>query len=138
MPDQGDYEKIPRPESIQRLLKYLAGSRAVLDIRREHDQVIRVERAKYGPLIVFMTNIYTVSLSDVHEIISEAGELDAIVTMSAWNGYTSEAKQACKEMGIGLFQFKEFLGAVYYDGQEYLDYIPPEERKRREQHRKRD
>ena len=79
-----------------------------------------------------MTNIYVVGLADVYEILSGDDQLNAIVTMSGWNGYTTEAKKQCKEVGVGLFKFGEFLGAVYYGGSEYLDYIPPDERERRE------
>ena len=75
-----------------------------------------------------MTNIYIVGLADVYEILTQAHPLDAIVTMSAWNSYTTEAEAYCKEQSIGLFKFKEFLGAVYYEGDKYLDYIPPDER----------
>lgn len=131
MPEQGRYEKLPRPESIAKLIEYLSASRAVADVTRESEQVISVKRAKHVPLRVFVTNIYIVGLADVYEILAQAGDVDAIVTMSSWNGYTSEAKLSCKEQGIGLFKFNEFLGAVHHDGNQYLDYVPPDERKRK-------
>ena len=128
MPEQGRYEKLPRPESIETFIRYLNSNMTVSNIERKGTQVIHVERVNHPPLLVFMTNIYIVGLADVHEILSETSEVGAIVTMSGWNGYTSEAKLFCKEQGIGLFKFNEFLGAVYYDGKEYLEYISPDER----------
>lgn len=128
MPEQGRYERVPRPESMNKLIQYLGTSKAVANVKRESGQVVNIERVKHSPLRAFMTNVYIVSLANVHEILNEAGELDAIVTMSAWNGYTSEAKDFCIEQNIGLFKFKEFLGAIYYDGNRYLNYISPDER----------
>ena len=128
MPEQGRYEKVPRPESIEQLARYLRSSNAVEAVALESGQLIVVSRVKYSPLRAFMTNVYIVSLADVHEILTQASEIDAIVTMSAWNGYTAEAKAFCKEQRIGLFKFKEFLGAVHYDGDRFVNYVPPDER----------
>lgn len=131
MPEQGRYKKVPRPESIEKFVEYLQSRRAVQAVERVRNQLLLVNRVKQAPLRVFMTNIYIVGLADVYEILAEAHPLDAIVTMSAWNGYTAEAKAHCREQNIGLFKFKEFLGAVHYEGDNYLDYIPPDERKKR-------
>ena len=40
MPEQGRYEKIPRPESIEKFLQYLSGSSAVDDLVRESNQIV--------------------------------------------------------------------------------------------------
>ncbi len=137
MPDQGRYEKVPRPESIEKFVKYLQSSNAVKAVVRESDQLLIVERVKHPPLRVFMTNVYIVGLADVYDISTQAGEVDAIVTMSEWNGYTAEAKASCKERNIGLFKFREFLGAIYYDGEQYFDYIPPDQRQLRQRRNQR-
>lgn len=137
MPELGRYEELPRPESIAKLIQYLEASKPVTEVKRESEQVIYIERVKHSPLRVYMTNLYVVALSDVYEILNQGNELDAIVTMSAWNGYTSEAKKSCKEKGIGLFRFNEFLGAIYYDGNRYFDYISPEEREQARRRQKR-
>ena len=131
MPEQGYYEKVPRPESIDALVKYLESTKIVQGVQREGGQSILVRRIERPALRTFMTNIYIVGLADVHEIFTEINNLDAIVTMSAWNSYTAEAKVLCRERNVGLFTFKEFLGAVYYVGSRYLDYIPPDEREHR-------
>ena len=131
MPEQGRYEKVPRPESIKKFVEYLQSSNAVEAVVCESNQLLSVERVKHPPLRVFMTNAYIVTLVDVHEILAQAGKVDAIVAMSEWNSYMAEAKTFCKERRIGLFKFKEFLGAVYYDGDRYLDYVPPDEREHR-------
>jgi len=133
MPDEGRYKEIPRPDSINKLVEYLSSSNAVDTISRESDQVIYVERTNHPPIRIYMTNTYIVGLADVYEIIRQVDELDAIVTMSIWNSYTGEAKDTCKKEGIGLFTFKEILGAVYHRGKRFLDYIPPDEREQNQQ-----
>lgn len=126
MPDLGIYEKMPRPESREQLIKYLKGSQVIVDVEDELYQIINVTRKGKTSLRTFLTNIYIVSLADVYEIMSDNPDINAIVTMSAWNGYSIEAKSACKQRGVGLFTFKEFLGAVYYNGKRFVDYTPPE------------
>jgi len=132
MPSYGKYEKVPNPKSIQAFIKYLKTNNVVTEVEQESEQVIQIKRKKHCPLMVFMTNIYIVSLADVQEILTQKDRFDAIVTMSLWNSYTSEAKEFCKERRIGLFMFKEFLGAVHYDGNRYLNYIHPDERKKKQ------
>src|SRR5690348_16039997 len=108
MPDYGYSEKQPRPAAISKLIQYLDGNPVINNVSRTGPQMIHIEREEHSSLRVYLTNIYTVSESDLFEILSENPLVDAIVTMSAWNGYTSGAKEFCKERSIGLFKFKEF------------------------------
>lgn len=127
MPDVGYYAKKPRPESVNKLVEYLDGNDVVSSAKIVDDQHLVIERTGAKPeLSVFLTNIYILGVADVNDIYwSEGGKVDAIVTMSAWNGYSHEAKAWCREKGCGLFTFKEFLGAVYFSGEKFLDYTPP-------------
>lgn len=134
MPDLGKYEKVPRPDSIQALIKYLKSNPRVTSVEHDNGQILRISRRGLSSINVYMTNIYIVGEAEAHDIISSNPNLNAIVTMSAWNGYSRDAKTTCKTKGIGLFKFGEFLGATYYEGQQFLDYIPPEQR---EQNRRR-
>jgi len=130
MPELGKYEKLPRPDSIKAFIKYLSSNPVVQNIAQEDTQLVSIKRGGKTELKVFMTNIYIVGMADVYDILSEVDHVDAIITMSAWNGYTNEAKSECKRKHIGLFKFKEFMGAVYFDGNRFLDYIHPDDRKR--------
>lgn len=133
MPDQGYYEKRPRQESIDALSKYLRSNAVVRETNQLDEHRFLVIRNEKPDLNVYLTNIYIVGEADVIEILAEAPDTNAIVTMSAWNSYSNDAKSYAKEQGIGLFKFGEFLGAIYYVGQRFLDYEPPsdEERARR-------
>lgn len=126
MPELGRYKKLPRSESRETFLRYLKNSPVVQDVIEVSYQVIVVKRKRKSPIKSFLTNVYIVSLADVYEITAENPDIKAIVTMSAWNGYTREAKDHCVQRGIGLFRFSEFFGAVYYDGKAFLSYTPPE------------
>jgi hypothetical protein len=42
---------------------------------------------------LYVCNIYQLGVADVEEVLDEVGSVDAIVTMSAWNRYSPEAKE---------------------------------------------
>ncbi len=123
-------KKVPRPESIKALIQYLSSNPLVLEVEHTSEQKLLVRRKGKSDLRVFMTNIYIVGISDVHDILSVAPGADAIVTMSAWNGYTQDAKDSCKRQKIGLFLFTEFLGAIYYEGAKFINYTTPDKSKK--------
>ena len=140
MPDSGYYEKIPRPESIAHFEKVISDHKMVMMLDKVEEQVYFVLRRGKPAIKVFLTNIYIVSTTDVFEITSSHDGITCIVTMSMWNSYSSDAKEYAKEKGIrgvstlkknqlGLFRFGEFMGALYYEGNKFLDYIPPERRR---------
>lgn len=130
MPDGNPrYQKVPRPESIEKLLGYLKGNKRVKRVSGLDAQNYEIIRDSGVSLIVHLTNTYIVGEADVYEILSGNGDIKCIVTMSAWNSYTASAKEMCRERGVGLFTFTEFLGAVYYDGRKFVDYTPPKTRR---------
>ncbi|MCD5077640.1 hypothetical protein [Enterococcus gallinarum] len=94
------------------------------EIIRKHDKVRLLEKIdeylycltlynskKYK---VYITNLYTVGIADVIEL-SQTYDINAIVTMSSWNSYTLEAKKYGQDIGIGVFIFKELMGAINFD-----------------------
>lgn len=131
MPEFGRYEKLPRPESIAKFVQFLQGNKVVRQTDILGRQVLRVDRKGLSSITLFMTNVYIVGEADVYEITSAVPQLNSIVTMSAWNSYTQQAKSLCLTMDIGLFKFREFLGAVYQEGDDFLNYISPAEREAR-------
>lgn len=138
MPEQGQYEKLPRPSSIAAFTRYLSSNPMVAQVERLDEQIILVRRIGKSDLRVYLTNVYIVGLADVHEILFLESDIDAIVTMSAWNSYSREAKEHCRRLKVGLFKFKEFLGAVYYDGKQFFDYTPPGKGRERKDSRHRE
>lgn len=125
MPEGGKYEKLPRPDSIKAFIKYVSSKTFVKNIEKLDLQILKINREEKSSIIVYLTNIYVVSEADVIEILSDNPNIDCIVTVSAWNKYTKTANSEAKKNNIGLFKFKEFLGAVYYDGESFVNYEPP-------------
>ena len=62
---------------------------------------------------VLLVNVYTLGLADVIEARNEFPELNHVVTASAWNSYTKEAKQTAAANGMGVFVVGEFMGAIH-------------------------
>ena len=125
MPELGRYKKIPRPESVGYFIKLTKNHNVVSNVTKIADYVFLIERENKPPINVFLTNIYIVGVADVHEIISSNSQVNCIVTVSSWNSYTRDAKELCKNLGIGLFVVSEYCGALYYAGNKFINYMPP-------------
>jgi predicted RNase H-like nuclease (RuvC/YqgF family) len=126
MPELGKYEKMPRPESIDYFIRIVSSKEFVQKVEPLRRQVYRIVRKDKHDIVVFLTNVYIVGEADVYEITSENKDINSIVTVSAWNSCSRDAKQLAKTMNIGLFDMKEFLGAIYYAGTSFTNYTPPE------------
>ena len=127
----------PEPTAIAALCRYLKGNPVVSEIDQVEYCLLVVRRNDKNDLKVFLTDTYILGETDIHEVLAQHNDLDAIINMSVWNRYTGSAKALCKGRGIGLFSFKEFLGAVHYSGKSFVDYEPPidEERDNKERSR---
>jgi hypothetical protein len=123
MPDSDPrYEKTPRPESIDYFITAVSGHSKVMKVETVSNILYRILRFDLPNIKVFLTNIYTVSLADVIEILGNNEGINTIITMSVWNSYTEEAKKYCISQNIGLFQFVEFMGALNFEGIKFIDY----------------
>lgn len=74
-----------------------------------------IKRINGKDVNVLVNNIYTLGLADYYEIVNTYGSIDAIVIMSNWNGYTTQAKSIARKENIAILGFTEFLGAMNYD-----------------------
>ncbi len=76
-----------------------------------------------------MTNIYVVSQAEVIEIMAQHElKIDAIITISSWNSYSNLGKEIAKENEIALFIMNEFMGALNFDGKQFINYLTPSQR----------
>ncbi|MFJ5623386.1 hypothetical protein ACIQD3_11730 [Peribacillus loiseleuriae] len=132
MPEYGYYKKIPRPESIEYFKTTLKGHSKVSDITQLETQLFKITKTNDKEFLVHLTNFYIVGEAEVYEILSNHSDikLDAIVTISNWNQCTSDGKIVAKQNDIGLFVMSDFLGAINYDGQNFINYISPAELER--------
>jgi hypothetical protein len=120
------YEKVPRPESILFFEKGIRAHKVVSSSDKLQELFYNIKRTGgKSELKIFLTNLYIVGIADVHEILGGYPKVNGIVTMSAWNSYSNEAKAFCKSSSIGLFRYNEFYGALYYDEDKFYNYETP-------------
>lgn len=128
MPEGGYYEKRPRPEHREFLSKRLASTPVVSRVEEVDDFHFVVERPGKSTLRIYLTNKYILSVADIMEILNDSPETTCIVSTMDYNQYSPEAKAYCAEQGVGLFKAVELFGAVYRDGTDFLNYVPPKRR----------
>jgi hypothetical protein len=105
------------------LFKQYLGTKAdVTGVNELAGGVFLVDRRGMSSLRVLLVDIYTVSESDVVELLSADPEASAIVTASVWNGVTPQAKELGRSSGVGVFGWREFMKAVHRDGEQFLAF----------------
>lgn len=123
MPEGGRYGKIPRPESIQYFLDAIGRHNKVRKIEQVEEQLFEITKTNGRKVLVHLTNIYVVSEAEVIEIMSSHNRIDAIVTISTWNSYSVSGKEVAKANKIGLFLMDEFMGALNFEGNLFINYL---------------
>lgn len=115
---------LPRPESVLFFEQAIIKHDKVISLEKIDDYHYCLNLTNSRSYKVYLTNIYTVGLADVVEL-STTFELDAIVTMSMWNSYSLDAKKYGQDIGVGVFIFRELMGAINFEKPEeyYSDII---------------
>jgi len=105
-----------RPAQREMFRTYLLSKQVITDVSELRPGVFVVKKKGVREFLVRLVDIYTVSVADVARLLSEEPTISAIVTSSVWNSFTSDAVTFANEQGIGLFGFREFMGAVHRQG----------------------
>lgn len=117
----------PLPQGIQQLVEILETKPTVKRVEYIKEQILIARRKNFhNDLTIYVVDAYVLGEGATHEIISNNSGINTILVLSRWNQYSSKAKKLAKEYNIALFTYNELMGAVYYNGKSYLDYIPPE------------
>ncbi|MET9564987.1 hypothetical protein [Streptomyces tauricus] len=114
------------PANLAYAKNTLLSHRRVSRIERVCESILRIHRREHPPVDIVFVDAYTLGVAGLQQTLSWHSNVDAIVNMGAYNHYTGEAKDAATGMGIGLFTYKEFMGALNYADQRFLDYTPPQ------------
>lgn len=94
-------------------------------VRRYDDIVFDIIRQnQYDQLTILCADEYACGITFVQKVLSEYPNCNCISVGGGWNGYTSQAKEFCLSMHIGLFVSDELMGALWVD--EYWKYIKKE------------
>ena len=84
--------------------------------------LLEIERSGVLPnLRVYVADVYILTADDVAQIVSHYPDINSIVVISNWNQYTDKAKELAKEYNVGVFTFVEFMRALNYSGEKFLE-----------------
>ena len=90
--------------------------------------LLEIERSGVLPnLRVYVADVYILTADDVAQIVFKYPDINSIVVISNWNQYTDKAKELAKEYNVGVFTFVEFMGALNYSGEKFLETGNPKE-----------
>lgn len=105
----------PEPESIAAFVAAVENHDKVLSVTRRDDaNILDVSLESGESIAVFMTNTYVVGVADVQEVSRKFEDIGAIVTLSAWNMVSKEARQFGSGRKVGVFTWRDFFGALNY------------------------
>ena len=114
------------PASVAFFERAIRGHSKVEGLLPNGEQAYDVVRAPLPTVRVWVCDVYRVSASDVAAILAEDPQIEAIVTMSNWNDVTVEAREDGASRGVGVFTFKELMGALNYQNDEFFNYQTPQ------------
>lgn len=116
----------PLPQAVRQLSERLIIKPTVENVEYVNNQILKVSRkAPHDDLIIYIVDAYVLGEGDTFEIIRDNPTINTILVLSLWNEYTYNSKKMAKENGVAVFTYSELMGAVYYYGKRYLDYISP-------------
>ncbi len=127
------YNKYPLPSTVDFFISATSNHSKVASVLEMSQYFYEVKRIGLPNLKIALSNIYVLGEADVHEMLAEYDGVDCIVVGGNWNTYTGAAKQLAKDCGVGLFQFREFFGAINNEGNKFLNYVTPEPGKRKKE-----
>lgn len=95
---------------------------AIKKSQETYKSIVEITRKGELPALkAYVADIYILTASDVNELLYCHPEIDCIVVISNWNHYTYQAKQMARDGGVGVFTLNEFLEALNYCGDDFLD-----------------
>jgi hypothetical protein len=115
----------------QYIEKFLANHSFIKRMEKLNIAMFDVELQDGRNLRVFATNTYFFTEYTFEQTITLDPAIDVIICSNPYATYTSEAKKLCISRRIGLFTLGTFMGAIWKDGDEFLNYLLNEVKSRR-------
>ena len=106
-------------EYVKRVVPQHSNVRVVRQIDQEQLLAIRQDMSEVR---FVAADIYILGVADVRDLLTNFPDIDAIVKTNPNGEYSDEANEAASSAGVGLFTFREFMGALNFNGQRFLEY----------------
>jgi hypothetical protein len=106
---------IPSWKSVQFFENAIATHTSVESVTNRGENEFVINRKIHTPVVVYLTDVYTVGIADVIDAMTRIPDLSCVVTISNWNGYTQAAKDHGIQNHVGVFLFAELMGALNQD-----------------------
>jgi hypothetical protein len=99
----------------------------VKTVEADNGNVYVIERHNLPGVRVWVCDVYTLGIADYLAIREQSPDVGCIVTMSGYNAYTPQAKAQGLGDEVGVFKFKELMGALHSNREDFVAYQPPKE-----------
>lgn len=100
---------------IQFFSRVISQHSTVKKLKKISDQLYELERKDDTKLNVYLTDLYTLGITDYFNIRSMYPNVNCIVIASQWHGYTHKAKDQAVADQIGLFTVVDFMKALNHE-----------------------
>lgn len=117
--------------------RFLSRHNAIAALQELNRGTMVVQLVDGRALKVFVTNTYYFTDYTLDRVLEVDPAVDAIICSSPAARYSDSAKRQCIERGLGLFMLGEFMGAIHFEGDQYLNFLLRSHRDAR-QHRLKD
>lgn len=111
--------------------KFLANHSFIRSMKKWNICTFEVQLVDGRLLRVFVTNTYYFTEYTFEKIMIIDPNIDAIICSTPYSTYSEGAKRLCIENKVGLFMLGEFMAAIRYDGDRFLNYLPSREKRER-------
>lgn len=101
----------------------MKGHSAVRNITSLGNDLYIIKRTADRPEIkVLVADIYIAGEAEILEINPSLYDIDCIVLIGFYNRYSNAAKELASSMKVGLYDNREFFGAVNCTGKAFINY----------------
>lgn len=119
----------PRIDSRDFFFKLISNHSRVEEIEQIGIPLYSITKINGNVINALLVDIYIIGDAEILDLMSRYSDIDAIINISMWNSNIPTAKDIAREHKIGLFELKEFMGALNCVSRKaFLNYIPPHER----------
>lgn len=121
-----------RTNQIQTFIqRFLNTHQCIYHLEELNRATMHVELYDGRDLKVFVTNTYIFSEYTFEKVMATDPAVDVIICSCPAGMYSDSVKKLCIDKGIGLFMLNEFMGAIWKEGKDFLNFLLKQDREDR-------